>query len=274
MVQFPSRPFQAVVISATLATLAPLTAAGENLRLSGSSTVAPVMLEISKLFEARDDTPRVFVETGGSSKGIADLRKGLTHIAMVSRPLKDSETDLIAYTIAHDGIAALIHADNGVSKISRDDLRGIFTGQITNWSEVGGRRRDIIVASKGEGSATSVVLNEFLDITADQVKSDLVAAENAQMIKTVSLIPDSIGYVSIGAAMTEISLGVPLKLVALGDVPATLKNVANGSYAATRPLNLVTKYDNLPDMVALIDFSKSEAASTIVSDFAYTPVTE
>jgi phosphate transport system substrate-binding protein len=129
-----------------------------------------------------------------------------------------------------------------------------------------------VVVSKGEGSATSVVLNRFLDITADQVKGDLVAAENAQMIKTVSLTPDSIGYVSIGAATLDMSFGVPIKLIALGDMPATLKNVADGSYLATRPLNLVTSDKLLPGMEALIAFSMSEKVGDIIRELSYTPV--
>ncbi|MFW8635315.1 phosphate ABC transporter substrate-binding protein [Cribrihabitans pelagius] len=245
-----------------------------DIRLAGSSTIAPVMLEIGKLYEAGEGKARIFVETGGSSKGIADLRKGLTDVAMVSRELKPSEADLTAHVIARDGIAALIHAENPVQEISREELRAIFTGELSNWSQAGGPDREIIVVSKGEGSATSVVLNKFLGVTADQIKGDLVAAENAQMIKTVSLTPDSIGYVSIGAAMIDISFGVPVKLIALGEVPATLENVADGSYKATRPLNLVTTGAEAAELKALVGFSKSEAVSGIIRDLSYTPVSQ
>ncbi|MEL7093376.1 MAG: phosphate ABC transporter substrate-binding protein, partial [Pseudomonadota bacterium] len=88
------------------------------------------------------------------------------------------------------------------------------------------------------------------------------------------LTPDSIGYVSIGAASVEIEFGVPLKLVALGEVPATLENVANGTYQATRPLNLVTTEEINSDMGSLIDFSKSEAVAAIISELSYTQVVE
>lgn len=246
----------------------------DDIRLAGSSTIAPVMLEIAKLFEQSGDAPRVFVETGGSSKGIIDLRKGLANIAMVSRPLKPREADLSAHIIARDGIAALLHAKNPVTEISKQQLRAIFTGDITNWAELGGTDSDIIVISKGEGRATSVVFNAFLEVTADQIRGDLVAAENAQMIKTVSLIPDSIGYVSIGAALMDMSFGVPVKLVALGPVAATLENVANDSYTAIRPLNLVTEAEVSPSIRDLIEFSSTEAVSSIIRDLSYTPVTQ
>lgn len=265
----------AAAAACALGLLAPLAApAGEarDIRLTGSSTIAPVMQEISKLFEQSEAGTRIFVETGGSSKGIADLRKGLADIAMVSRDLKPGEADLKAHVIARDGIAALVHAGNAVNAISQADLRGIFTGAITNWAQVGGASGEIIVVSKGEGSATSVVLNGFLGVTADQIKGDLVATENAQMIKTVSLTPGSIGYVSIGAAVVDIGFGVPVKLIALGDVPATLENVADGSYQATRPLNLVTAGAPDPALSNLLAFSKSTAVSGIIRELSYTPV--
>lgn len=246
-----------------------------RLRLTGSSTVAPVMQEITKMFEDESDAGyRTFVETGGSSKGINDLRKGLSNVAMISRELSDSETEFTAHTIARDGIAALAHADVPLDTLSPDQLRGIFTGEIGNWSELGGPDQDVVVISKGEGSATSVVFNTFLELTADKIEGDIVAAENAQMIKTVSVTPGSIGYVSIGAAIVDIGFGTPIKLLALGEVPATLENVANGSYQATRPLSLVTMGDMSQGVSDLIAFSKSPAVSGIITDLSYTPVAQ
>jgi phosphate transport system substrate-binding protein len=128
MLCFTPSSFLAAALAGVLACATPKMSQAEDIRLTGSSTIAPVMLEISKLFEVEAESPRIFVETGGSSKGVADLRKGLTHIAMVSRPLKESEADLTAHVIARDGITALIHAENAVQEISQQDLRGIFTG--------------------------------------------------------------------------------------------------------------------------------------------------
>ena len=249
-------------------------ALAEDLRLSGSSTVAPVMLEIGKSYEDAAEGTRVFVETGGSGKGIADLRKGLTDIGMISRPLLDDEDDLIAHTIAKDGIAVLVGADNEVASLTPDQVRAIFTGEVDNWSEVGGADRQIVVVSKGEGSATSEVLNEFLGLTPDQIRGDLVAAENAQMIKTVAASPGSVGYVSIGAALVDMELGVPIRLIGLGDVEPTAENVANGSYKATRPLSLVTLKDPEGAAGELIAFSRSPEVASIITGLTYVPTAQ
>jgi phosphate transport system substrate-binding protein len=243
-----------------------------DIRLSGSSTVAPVMLEIGKLYETTQPDIRTFVESGGSGKGITDLRKGLVDIAMVSRVMVSGEADLQAHTIGYDGIAVLVHADNPLSTLSDDSLRAIFTGKLRNWSELGGPDNPIVVVAKGEGRATAEVFNGYLGLSPDQIKSDLVAAENAQMIKTVSVTAGSIGYVSIGAAVIDIGAGAPVKLIALGPVPPTIENVAKGSYAAVRPLNLVTKGLMSDDVAALIAFSQSPQVAEIIRTLTYVPL--
>ncbi len=247
-------------------------AQARDIRLSGSSTIAPVMLEIGKLFEASHPEIRIFVETGGSGKGLVDLRKGLVDIAMVSREMTEEEADLQSHPIAYDGIAALVPADNPLSDLSDEALRAIFTGRMRNWSELGGPDQPIVVVAKGEGRATSEVFNAYLGLTPDQIKGDLVAAENAQMIKTVSVTLGSIGYVSIGAALLDIGYGVPVKLIPLGEVPPTADHVADGSYGAVRPLNLVTQGSPPADIAELIAFSQSAEVAEIIRALTYVPV--
>jgi phosphate transport system substrate-binding protein len=262
--------FLSVCLLATFAL--PDLALARDIRLSGSSTIAPVMLEIGKLYEASSPETRIFVETGGSGKGLVDLRKGLVDIAMVSREMTAEEADLQTHTIAYDGIAALVPADNPLSELSDDALRSIFTGEVRNWSELGGPDQPIVVVAKGEGRATSEVFNAYLGLTPDQIKGDLVAAENAQMIKTVSVTPGSIGYVSIGAAQLDIGYGVPVKLIALGKVAPTADHVADGSYGAVRPLNLVTNGSTSADVAGLIAFSQSPEVAEIIRALTFVPV--
>jgi len=264
-------------LSASLALgAAPLNAGSSaDLKLSGSSTVAPLMLEIGARYEDQiNDDVRVFVETGGSSKGIADLRKDLADIAMVSRSLKSEESDLTAYTIARDGIAVVVHDSNPVANLSPDQVRDIFTGNITNWSQVGGPNQDIIVISKAEGRATFVVFNGYLGLKGSDIDADVIVGENVQMIKTVSQSEQAIGYVSIGAASVNIEFGSPIKLISLSDAEATVANVSNGSYQPTRPLNLVTKADPGEGIMQLIDYSKTDAVADLIVELTFSPATE
>ena len=108
-----------------------------RLALSGSSTIAPLVSGIARRFEAANPGVRVDVQTGGSSRGVADARRGTVQIGMVSRALAPEETDLTATPIARDGVALIVHATNRVPSLTGRQIAGIYTGRITNWSAVG-----------------------------------------------------------------------------------------------------------------------------------------
>jgi phosphate transport system substrate-binding protein len=167
-----------------------------------------------------------------------------------------------------------VHEANPVDILAPDQVREIFLGNITNWSEVGGPDEDIIVISKAEGSATFVVFNDYLDLKGSDIDAAVIVGENVQMIKTVSLSDFAIGYVSIGSAEVNIEFGSPIKLISLNEAAPTVANVANGTYAPTRALNLVTKAEYGAPVQALIDYSKSAAVTDLVVDLTFAPVTD
>ena len=103
-----------------------------KLVLTGSSTVAPLAAEIGKGFEKGHPGMRVDVQSGGSSRGVTDARKGLANIGMVSRALKDDEKDLKAFSIARDGVGITLHKDNPVNTLSDRQIVDIYTGKIAN----------------------------------------------------------------------------------------------------------------------------------------------
>ena len=100
-----------------------LAATKQKLVLSGSSTIAPLILEISKAFEAEQPNIRIDVQTGGSSRGVADARRGLADIGMASRALKKNEIDLISHKIAVDGIGIIVHSELGVGGLRKVSSR-------------------------------------------------------------------------------------------------------------------------------------------------------
>lgn len=224
-----------------LLTLQPLYAADNRLVITGSSTIAPLVLEIAKRFEKQHPGVRIDVQSGGSSRGIADTRSRLAHIGMVSRTLKPDEHDLTAATIAMDGIGLIVHRSNPVKSLTDKQITAIYTGQVRNWRAVGGADRVITVVTKAEGRSTLELFLHYLGLKNSQIRAQVVIGDNQQGIKTVAGNPGAISYVSIGTAEFEERQGTPIRLLPLGDDAATVRNVREGHFPLSRPLNLVTK---------------------------------
>lgn len=125
-----------------------------KLILTGSSTLAPLVSEIGKRFESLNPGVRIDVQTGGSSRGIVDARQGMSNIGMVSRSLKQKESDLNSFTIAKDGICVILHKSNSIKSLTDEEIKKIYTGVIKNWNEVGGEDSLITVVNKAEGRST------------------------------------------------------------------------------------------------------------------------
>ncbi len=241
--------------------------AGERLVLTGSSTVAPIALEIGKLFEKQNPGVRVDVQTGGSSRGIRDVRQGTADIGMVSRSLKAEEADLTPHTIALDGLAMIVHRDNPVASLTRNQVVAIFTGRITDWNAVSARQGPITVVSKAEGRATLELFLDYFGLRPTDIRARVIIGDNEQGIKTVAGNPGAIAYVSVGAAAYQMARGVAIRMPALDGVVPTPQSVAAGTFPIMRQLNLVTRGD-IPRLAArFIAFARSPAVRGILARF-------
>lgn len=253
----------------------PVQATGGKLSLTGSSTVAPLALEIAKRFEDKNAGVRIDVQTGGSSRGVNDARAGLADIGLVSRALKADESDLQAYAIAQDGIAVILHKSNPVKALTTAQIAGIYTGKIQNWNQVGGKDQKITVVNKAEGRSTLELFTQFFKLKNSDIKAQAVIGDNQQGIKTVAGNPGAIGYVSIGTAEFEADNGSPIQLIAMdGMVPST-EAVASGKFPLSRPLNLVVKKGATGPTVTLakqfIDFARSGQVTDLVKEQYFVP---
>jgi len=243
-----------------------------RLILTGSSTVAPLAGEIARRFESIHPGVRVDVQTGGTSRGINDTRNGTADIGMVSRALKPDETDLHAFTIALDGISIILHASNQVATLSKQQITDIYTGRITNWKSVDGIDARITVVNKAEGRSTLELFLHYLVLKNSQIKPHVIIGDNPQGIKTVAGNPNAIGYVSIGAAEYEAKRGVPIKLLPLDGVDATIVNVRNGTFPLSRPLNLVTSEEPQGLIQRFIEFARSPQVSDLIEAQYFVPI--
>jgi len=255
-----------------ISSVATIEAAEDKLTLTGSSTVAPLAAEIAKRFEQTHPGVRIDVQSGGSSRGVADALSGLAGVGMVSRDLKPEEKDqLIAFTIARDGITVILHRDNPVKELSRDQVISIYTGKTTRWSGVGGKDAAITVVNKAEGRSTLELFCHHFGLKNPDIKAQVVIGDNEQGVKTVAGNPDAIGYVSIGTAEVNRELGVAIKLLPLNGVEATTAHVRDGTWPLARPLNLVSK--GPPSGVAkdFIALATSKAVDDLITDLAFVP---
>jgi phosphate transport system substrate-binding protein len=250
------------------------TSAQGKLVLTGSSTVAPLAAEIAKRYESQHPGVRIDVQSGGSSRGVADARQGVADIGMVSRALKENEKDLQAFTIAKDGVSVILNQANPVEQLSDQQIVEIYTKKITNWQEVGGKNAPITVVNKAEGRSTLELFAQYFKLEPKDIKADVVIGDNEQGIKTVAGNPNAIGYVSIGSAEYDATHGTPIKLLPVEGVPASTANVASEKFPLSRPLNLVTKTAPAGLQKDFIDFARSSGVQDIVKQQYFVPATQ
>lgn len=244
----------------------------QKLVLTGSSTVAPLAMEIGKRFEKLNPGVRVDVQTGGSTRGVNDARTGLANIGMASRELNPGENGLIVYRIAMDGIGIILNRKNPVRALSDGQIEAIYTGKFTNWQQVGGEDRRITVVNKAEGHSTLELFLHHFQLKNQQIRAQVVIGDNGQGIKTVAGNAGAIGYVSIGAAEYDEAHGAPIHLLPMAGVPATVANVRDGRFPLSRPLNLLTKGAASGLARRFIEFAQSGAVHDLITAQYFVPL--
>lgn len=235
-----------------------------KLVVTGSSTVAPLASEIAKRFEDQNPQVRIDVQTGGSSRGIADARKGLADIGMVSRALTEEERDLQGFAIAQDGIGIILNQANPVAELTDEQVVQIYTGKLQNWQQVGGEDAPITVVNKADGRSTLELFLKYFQLEPTEVSAQVIIGDNEQGIKTVAGNEEAIGYVSIGAAEVAQTNDVAIKLLPVGGVEASTETVQSGTFPISRPLTLVVQ--EMPQGLTqrFIEFAQSQEVADLV----------
>lgn len=253
---------------------AELKADTKSMRVSvvGASTIAPLISELAKAYEQEHPGVRIEVQAGGSARGIMDVRSGTAVLGMVSRDLKPDEQDLEHVLIAKDGIGMIVNKSNPVVGLSKEQVIGIYTGQITNWKEVGGADAPITVVSKAEGRSTLEIFSSFFGIPYKDIKAHVIIGDNQQGIQTVAGSPAAVGYVSIGSAEYEAGQGAAIRLIPMGDQVPSTASVASGQYAISRDLNLVYKTPLNVQVQDFVAYAQSKQAEHFVTRMYFIPV--
>lgn len=242
--------------------------------ITGSSTIAPLINDIAQRYENLHPAIRVDVQTGGSSRGVNDTRKQLANLGMVSRPLNSNEDDIQAHTIAWDGITIILHKDNPIAQLSRQQIIDIYTGKINNWRDLGGSNLDIVVVNKSAGHSTLGLFLAYFQLKNSEIHADIIIGDNQQGLKTVAGNPQAIAYVSIGSAAVEVNHGAAIQLLPIEGISPTLDNLKQQRFPLARPLNLITLKAN-DNTVAdqFIRYSQSNKVHDLISEHFFIPAT-
>lgn len=234
-----------------------------TITVSGSTSVGPLMEKIAEKYEEENSNISIEINQTGSSAGIKDAMDGISQIGMSSRDLKDEEAAKVKATVlAYDGVAVITNTGNSVKELTIGQIRDIFTGKITNWSEVGGSNAAIVVVSREAGSGTRTAFEEGVEYSEEElVKDAIISKGNGDVKTTVSTNENAIGFVSFEYVDDAISS------INVNGIEPTAANVKAGSYALSRPFLAVTNEQYITeDSQKLIDYITSEEGQQIVED--------
>jgi phosphate transport system substrate-binding protein len=241
---------------------------GKSLSLVGSTSVAPFAEMLAQNYQKKFPDRSVEVQGGGSSVGLSSTANGLADIGMCSRALSPEEAkQLNEIVIARDGLAVVVHPTNPVRDLSADQIRKLFTGQISNWKEVGGPDLPVRIITREEGSGTResfanlVMKGEKISIKA------LVQESNGTVKKLVQTDPQAVGYMSLGLVL----LGKEVKPVNIDGVTASEANVVAGAYKFSRPFLFVTKGRPSGDAQQFIEYVLSPEGQKVLADEGLIP---
>lgn len=228
----------------------------------GSTSMEKVINSLGESFMAMNKDVKFTYNPTGSGSGIQAVSEGRCDIGLSSRALKDDEkaSGLVETVVALDGIAIVVNPENPVSDLDVDTIAKIYTGEITNWKDVGGNDADIVLIGREAGSGTRDGFESITD-TKDKCQYRQELTSTGDVITAVSQNPNAIGYASLSAVKDSV------KALTVGGVAPTEATVKDGSYVVQRPFVLVTKDGTkLSDTAQkFFDFATSADAVSIIN---------
>ncbi len=235
----------------------------------GSTSVEKVVGAFIEAFMQANPDVDVTYDPTGSGAGITGASEGTLDIGLSSRALKDEETaqGLTGTTFALDGIAIIVNNENTVDDLTLEQIKGLATGEITNWSEVGGPDAPVVLIGREAGSGTRDGFESIVDVE-DACKYEQELNSTGGVIAAVASNPNAFGYASLSAVEDTV------KAVTVGGVAATEETVQDGSYQIQRPFVFVTK-DGAEENAAaqaFMEFALSEEAADLIRGAGAVPL--
>ena len=234
---------------------------------NGSTSMESVMGYLTEGFAEVQPGITVNYTGSGSGAGVTGAQDGTCDIGLASRDLKEDETGVKQITVAKDGIAIIVNPENPVADLSLEQIAALATGEITNWSEVGGNDGQVVFIGREAGSGTRDGF-ESITGTEDACKYQNELTSTGEVIANVASNPNAIGYASLSAVDETV------KAITVGGVAPSEETVLDGSYAVQRNFNfIINESAELSDAAnAFIEWATSAEASDLIAGAGAVPV--
>ncbi|MCZ8534012.1 phosphate ABC transporter substrate-binding protein [Psychrobacillus psychrodurans] len=237
--------------------------------ISGSTSVGPLAEKLAAKYTEKDNT-NIEINQIGSSAGITNAISGVSEIGMSSRDLKEEEiaNGLKEVVIAYDGIVVVTHPSNKVKDLTMEQIKQIFTGELTNWNELGGDDLEIVVVSREDGSGSRDAFQEIVEYSSGElIRNAIIASGNGNIKTTVANNKHAVGFISFEYIDESIST------IDINGVEATAENVLQEKYSLSRPFLFVHRDGQLTDTgQRFIDFILSNEGQLIAAEAGAIPV--
>lgn len=268
------------ILALTLMTLLTAVPALAGVVIKGSDTVLPLSQKEAEVYLEKHEDASITVIGGGSGVGIAAMIDGTCDIAQASRQIKSKEKrqakqkgiNPTETVIAKDALTVIVHPENPVRKLTLKQIGDIFAGVITNWKEVGGPNKPIVVYSRESSSGTYAFFRDHVLDGREYTSAALLAPATGAIVQSVSQTKGAVGYIGM-AYMTD---GIKSLAVAQEEgaeyVPANPETAQKGTYPISRELYYYTNGDPSGEAKTFIDFILSPQGQKIVADVGYVPV--
>ncbi len=235
-------------------TATPVPALAGSIKVVGSTSVQPFATELAENFSVKYPNAEAMVSGGGSGAGVKAAQDGTAAIGMSSRELTQAEKDsgLKEIVIAYDGIAVIVNNANAANGLTKQQIKDIFAGNVTNWKEVGGNDAKITVVTREAGSGTRTAFQELVMGKVNITESAVTQGSTGGIIQTVAGDKNSIGYISYG------SLDNTVKVLTVDGIAPSVTTIKDKTYTIQRPFLYVTKGETTdPVAKAFIEYTLS-----------------
>ncbi len=236
--------------------------ASTTVKLAGSTTVQPIAQKWASAYHKLHSSVSLVVAGGGSGAGFTNVDKGMVDIGMSSRdpkPAPSSEANLKTYVVARDAVAVIVNPNNKVRKLTPVQVNDIYTGKITNWKQVGGANKAIVLCGRTGASGTYEFFKERFLNNKRQSSRTKAYASNGMVRSAVARNKYAVGYVSLAY------INKSVRGVSINGVAPTKANAAAGKYPYVRPLYFLTKGAATGETKKFIDWCMSSAGQKIAT---------